>query len=218
MSNTMTLSQLKLVADALEKNNIHTYCVENKEQVVPLLSTLLHEGDTIAVGGSMSLQEAGVMKLLRSGKYNFLDRDRQGITPDERLECMKQSLSAKVFLCSSNAVTRNGELYNVDGKGNRVAALCFGPEKVILVVGCNKIVEDLPAAIKRVKTVAAPLNTKRLNCQTPCALTGHCLFPDGTMAQGCASPQRICVTSVTSAFQREKDRISVILVGETLGY
>ncbi len=218
MNTTMTLSQLEPIAAALEKNNIRAYCVENKEQVVPLLSTLLQEGDTVAVGGSQSLQESGVMDLLRSGKYVFVDRDKPGLTPEERLECMKQGLSVKAFLCSSNAVTKNGELYNVDGKGNRVAAFCFGPEKLILVVGCNKIVEDLPAAVKRVKTIAAPLNTRRLNCQTPCAKTGHCLYPGGTMAQGCASPQRICVTGVISAFQREKDRIHVILVGESLGY
>lgn len=218
MNTTMTVTQLQPIADALEKNNIRAYCVENKEQVLPLLSTLLQEGDTVAVGGSQSLKETGVMDWLRCGDFNFIDRDKPELTPEERLECMKQGLSAKVFLCSSNAVTQNGELYNVDGKGNRVAALCFGPEKVILVVGCNKIVEDLPAAVKRVKMVAAPLNTRRLNCQTPCAKTGHCLYPDGTMAQGCASPQRICVTGVISAFQREKDRIHVILVGESLGY
>ena len=218
MSETMTLSQLEIVAAALEKNNIRTYCVENKEQVVPLLSTLLQEGQTVAVGGSQTLQESGVMDLLRSGKYTFIDRDEPGLMSEERLERMHQGLSAKTFLCSSNAVTQKGELYNVDGKGNRVSALCFGPEKVILVVGCNKIVEDLPAAVKRVKTIAAPLNTRRLNCQTPCAKTGHCLFPDGTMAQGCTSPQRICVSGVISAFQREKDRIHVILVGESLGF
>lgn len=218
MNITMTLSQLEPIAAALEKNNMRAYCVENKEQVVPLLSTLLHEGDTVAVGGSQSLKESGVMDLLRGGKYVFIDRDKPELTPEERLKCMQQGLSAKAFLCSSNAVTKNGELYNVDGKGNRVAALCFGPEKVILVVGCNKIVEDLPAAVKRVKMIAAPLNTRRLNCQTPCAKTGHCLCPDSTMAQGCTSPQRICVTGVISAFQREKDRIHVILVGESLGY
>ncbi len=218
MNTTMTLSQLEPIAAALEKNNMRAYCLESKEQVVPLVSTLLQEGETIAVGGSQSLKESGVMDLLRSGKYAFIDRDEPSLTPEERLECMKKGLSAKAFLCSSNAVTKNGELYNVDGKGNRVSALCFGPEKVILVVGCNKIVEDLPAAVKRVKTIAAPLNTQRLNCQTPCAKTGHCLHPDGTMAQGCTSPQRICVTGVISAFQREKDRIHVILVGESLGY
>lgn len=218
MNTTMTVSQLEPIAAALEKNNIRAYCVESKEQVVSIVSSLLQEGQTVAVGGSQSLKESGVMDLLRGGKYAFIDRDKPGLTPEERSECMRQSLSAKAFLCSSNAVTKNGELYNVDGKGNRVAALCFGPEKVILVVGCNKIVEDLPAAVKRVKTIAAPLNTRRLNCQTPCAKTGHCLYPDGTMAKGCTSPQRICVTGVISAFQREKDRIHVILVGESLGY
>ncbi|MBO5928730.1 MAG: LUD domain-containing protein, partial [Clostridia bacterium] len=116
-------------------------------------------------------------------------------------------------------ITKNGELYNVDGNGNRVAALCYGPKKVILVVGCNKIVDDLPAAVKRVKTVAAPLNARRLHCQTPCAETGHCLCPDSLSSMdGCASPGRICGMGVVTGRQRNKGRIHVILVGESLGY
>ncbi len=216
---TMTAEQLEPIAEALRKNNMNAYCVEHKEQVLPLLSTLIKSGDTVAVGGSQSLEEIGVTEWLRSGDFHFIDRNQPGITPEQKNERMVQSLAANVYLCSSNAVTKTGELYNVDGNGNRVAALCYGPQSVVLVVGCNKIVNDLPEAVKRVKTIAAPLNTRRLQCKTPCAQTGCCVCPDSpTFAQGCASPQRICAMSVVTGFQRKVGRFHVILVGEPLGY
>lgn len=216
---TMNAEQLEPVAEALRKNNMSVYCVERKEQVLPLLSTLVNRGDTVAVGGSQTLEETGVIEWLRHGDFCFIDRGKPGLTPEERGECMAKSLTATVFLCSANAVTKQGELYNVDGNGNRVAALCYGPKTVVLVVGCNKIVNDLPEAVKRVKTVAAPLNTRRLHCKTPCAETGHCICPDApTFAEGCTSPQRICGMSVVTGRQRTAGRIHVILVGEPLGF
>ena len=216
---TMTLAQLEPIAEALRKNNMTAYCVKSKEEVVPLVKNLLHRGEAVAVGGSMSLFETGVIDLLRSGDYRFLDRYAKNLTPEELEDIYRNSLLADVFLCSSNAVTQNGELYNVDGRSNRIAPIAFGPKTVVMVVGCNKIVEDLSAASRRVKTVAAPLNAKRLHCQTYCAIKGVCQAVDGKeYTDGCGSPGRICVNYLISARQRIPNRIHVILVGESLGF
>ena len=215
----MTLSELESVAEALRRNRMIAHCVEKKEDVLPLLKQLLKPQCSVAVGGSVSLFETGVMDFIKDGEYRFLDRYAPGLTPEEITTVFQQSMVADVYLCSSNAVTRNGELYNVDGRANRVAALAFGPETVIVIVGCNKIVDDLPAAYRRVKTIAAPLNAKRLNCNTYCAQTGACVAVDSACcADGCQSEDRICSAYLVSGWQRVKNRIQVILVGETLGF
>lgn len=117
----------------------------------------------------------------------------------------------QILICSSaNAITENGELYNVDGNSNRVAALVYGPDSVIVVAGYNKIVPDIDAAVQRVKKVAAPINAVRLHCETPCAKVGECM--------NCHSEGRICCNYVVSAQQRHKNRIKVVLVGEELGF
>ena len=167
--------QAEAVIEKLERNNMKGYYAASKAEAVEKVAELLHEGDTVAVGGSMSLEEAGVMALLRSGRYQFLDRYAPGLTREEIEEIYRRSFFADAYLCSSNAVTMNGELYNVDGNSNRVAAICYGPKSVIMVVGCNKIVRDIPAAITRVKRRSAPANAIRLHCQTPCAQTGSCV-------------------------------------------
>lgn len=159
------------------------------------------------------------MALLRSGRYQFLDRYAPGLTREEIEEIYRRSFFADAYLCSSNAVTMNGELYNVDGNSNRVAAICYGPRSVIMVVGCNKIVRDIPAAVIRVKRRSAPANVARLRCDTPCAKTGACagIQREG-MTDGCGVDGRICCNYLVSARQRVPGRIKVILVGEELGY
>ncbi len=215
----MSLAELEPIAAALRKNNMAAHCVQSREDVVPLVKTLLHTGDTVAVGGAVTLFETGVIDLLRSGDYHFLDRYQDGLTPEELGAIFAKSLTADVFLCSSNAVTHDGELYNVDGRANRISPIAFGPTTVVMVVGCNKIVDDLSAAVGRVKTVAAPLNAKRLNCQTPCAVTGACMAVDSRRyTDGCQSPDRICAQYLISGWQRVRNRIHVILVGESLGF
>lgn len=206
------------VIGALRKNRMLADYVSTREEVVPLLKTLIAAGSTVATGGSRTLEEAGVTDLLRSGDYVFYDRNDPALSPDEKAEITAKGATADVYLCSSNAITEKGELYNVDGFSNRVAAIANGPRKVIMVVGINKIVPDLDAAIRRVKTIAAPLNTKRLNCDTYCLKTGVCMGVDGGMTDGCHSPARICCTYLISAQQRVENRIHVILVGESLGF
>lgn len=205
----------------LEKNNMQVYRVETKAEIPQKVSELLKEGDTVGVGGAVTLFESGVIELLRSGKYNLLDRYEEGLTKEQIHQIFIDSFSADAYITSSNAITENGELYNVDGNSNRVAAICFGPKSVIIVAGYNKLVKNLDEAIARVKTIAAPSNCRRLSCQTYCKETGECMSLNDNasgMTGGCSSPGRICCNYVVSAYQGRKDRIKVILVEEELGY
>lgn len=215
----MSVALLEQTAAALRKNNMDAYCVENKADAVALVKTLLHAGDTVGVGGSRTLDELGVIDLLRGGDYRFIDRYEQGLTAEQLRDRYVAALGADVFLCSSNAVTMRGELYNVDGLSNRVAALCYGPRSVVLVVGKNKIVPDLKAAEHRIKTIAAPLNAQRLHCETYCQTQNECMQAEGEYCtDGCHSKARICCTYVVSGYQRIPGRIKVILVNENLGF
>ena len=211
-------TSIQKVIDNLRKNRIAVEYVASKDDVLPLVKALLPSGCTVATGGSKSLMETGVLDLLNNGDYRFLDRMNPELTPEERQQITLDGGQADVYLCSSNAITENGELYNVDGNCNRISAISFGPKRVIMVVGINKIVPDLNAAIARVKTIAAPLNTKRLNCDTYCNKVGVCMGLDGKMTDGCHSPARICCNYLISGQQRVPDRITVILVGESLGF
>lgn len=201
---------------ALRRNRMAADYVATTAEIVPLLERLLPAGAKCALGGSESLKEAGVLELLHSGKYELIDRYEPGLTPEQTEERVRAGLTADVFLCSSNAVTERGELVNVDGRSNRCAALLYGPKRVFLVVGVNKIVPDVAAGLERVKTIAAPRNAERLGCATGCRATGKCVT-DEPFA-GCASEGRICSNYVISAMQRTQDRIHVILCGEPLGY
>lgn len=209
---------IQKVMENLRKNRIAVEYVHTKAEVLPLVKSLIPNGSTVATGGSKSLAETGVTDWLKSGDIRFLDRMNPQLSAEERQQVTLDGGQADVYLCSSNAVTEAGELYNVDGNCNRISAIAFGPKQVIMVVGVNKIVPDMDAAIRRVKTIAAPLNTKRLNCDTYCHKTGICLGVDGKMTDGCASPARICCNYLISAQQRVPDRIRVILVGEELGF
>lgn len=200
--------RMERTADALRKNNMEATCVKTAQDVVPVVRSLLHPGDVVSNGGSVSLAETGIMDLLRSGEYRFLDRE--GLSGDELGRVYRDAFSADAYFASANAVTDAGEIFNVDGNGNRVAAIAFGPKKVILVVGCNKLVADLHEAETRLETLAAPANTKRLSCATPCRETGVCAH--------CHSPARVCCTYTVQRFQRQKGRIHVILVAEPLGF
>ncbi|HIZ19391.1 MAG TPA: lactate utilization protein [Firmicutes bacterium] len=211
--------QIRKTMENLRKNRMEAFYVPTAAEVPEQVASLLNVGDTVAVGGSMTLEQAGVMDLLRSGKYRFLDRYAPGLTPEQVRQVFLDSFSADAYLCSANAVTMNGELYNVDGNSNRVAAICYGPRSVIIVAGCNKLVPDLKAAFQRVKLTAAPANAARLGCATYCASAGVCQgLDEEAPTAGCGTQARICCNYVVSACQREAGRIKVILVGEPLGY
>lgn len=212
---------IKKTVENLRRNNMVPYVVEKGSDVLPLLKTLLPEGVTVGVGGSETLTKLGVISFLREGNYNFFDRYAKGLTRPEAVEVMRQSLIADAFITSSNAVTEKGELYNVDGNGNRVAALCFGPKEVFVIVGANKIVKDIKAAEERVKKIAAPKNCQRLALPSPCSKTGECVslsLENRELCDGCATESRICSSYVISSYQRNKDRIKVIICKESMGY
>ncbi len=202
----------------LKKNNMAGYYVSDRNQVLPLLKELIAPGATVSVGGSVTLDECNVLEFLKNGDYNYLDRYEKGLTREQMQEVFHKALFADVYLSSSNAVTEKGELYNVDGNSNRVAAILYGPKEVILICGINKIVTDLNAAIERMKTVAAPANSIRLSCDTPCAKTGRCAGINGGMTDGCSCDARICSNYTVCAKQQHVNRIKVIIVGESLGY
>ena len=186
---------------ALAKNRIPAVFVPTCQEAVQAVKELLSPGDVVSCGGSMTLEECGVRDLLKSGEYEFLDREAM-----DPQEAYRRTFSADVFLMSANAITEDGELYNVDG-----------PKRVIVVAGVNKLVRDLDEAISRVKCMAAPANGVRLQTHTPCSRMGRCSGADGRMTAGCASERRMCCQYVVTGYQRE-DRIRVVLVGEELGY
>jgi L-lactate utilization protein LutB len=201
----------------LQKNRITPYVVDSKEGVLTLLRQLIPIGSTVTHGGSVTLSECGIPDMLRNGDYRYLDRTAVA----DPMEVYQKGYGADIFLSSSNAITEDGELYNVDGNSNRISALCFGPKKVIIIAGINKIVPTLDDAIVRVKSIAAPQNARRLNCNTYCAKEGKCIsLVKGSrrMTDGCGSDTRICRNYLISGAQRDPERVTVIIVKENLGY
>lgn len=203
---------------ALKKNNMNAFYAQSSKEAVELVKSMLKKGDTVSFGGSVTLNESGMMELLRSGDYTVLDRFAEGVDP---MDVYAKTVNADAYFSSSNAITEDGELYNVDGLANRVSAITFGPKKVFIIAGYNKIVKDLDAAVLRVKTVAAPKNCVRLCKETYCAKNGKCVSLLGDnpgMTEGCHSDGRICRNYVVTAKQRDIERINVIIIGEELGY
>lgn len=194
----------------LEKNNIKGYYVKNNDELIDIIKSISKEGEMVSLGGSMTLFETKVIDFLRSGRYNFLDRYKEDLTPADIKEIYRKSFYADTYFASANAVTEEGEIYNVDGNGNRVAAMLYGPDKVILIVGVNKIVKDLDEAIRRNKEICAPANARRLNTATPCAKVGYCM--------NCSSEDRICCEYTVIKRQRTANRMHVIFINDILGF
>lgn len=217
--NKIIKKRLERTAQNLKKNNMAVYFADKKEDVPSIVKSIIKEGDVVSHGGTATLTECGLSELLNNGKYTYLDRSK--VSPENIHQLYLDSFSADVYITSSNAITEDGLLYNVDGNSNRVAAIAYGPKSVIVIAGYNKIVHDLEEAQTRVKTIAAPANTTRLNCDTFCKEKGYCASlakKESGMCSGCSSPARICCNYLVSAYQRHKDRIKVILVNEELGY
>lgn len=213
MNITKTIENLK-------KNNMETFLVKTKEEAKALALSLIPEGAVCASGGSVTLKECAIVEAIKMGNYTYLDRNDPNLSNEEKEQMVLRAQTCDVYLSSSNAITEDGELYNVDGNSNRVSNLLFGPKNVIIVAGTNKIVKDLDEAVYRVKTIAAPLNCKRLGCDTYCAKEGKCvsLVFGGNMPKGCNSDGRICVNYTVMSRQRKKDRVKIILVEQDLGY
>lgn len=192
----------------LRKNRMEAYFVKDSAEAVELVKNLIPEGSVCRVGGSRTLHETGIIGLLENGNYDY--KDSHTVPAEEVEAARREAFFADYFLASANAITDDGEIYNVDGAGTRVAPIIFGPKNVILVAGTNKIVSDVSAAEDRLRNLAAPANAKRLGCKTPCAETGVCM--------DCKSPARICCSYTLLGYQRIPNRIKVIIIGEHLGY
>lgn len=215
--------RIERTVKALQENGMTVYRAEDKWAAADIVESLINEGESIGVGGSATLDECSILELIRDEKYDFIDRYEQGLSKEEIRSRQVEALGADVFITSSNAVTEDGFLYNVDGMGNRIAAIAFGPKSVIVIVGSNKIVRNLDEAVIRVKSEAAPANTKRLSCDTYCRAEGRCVsLNDPKTAEklgaGCKSQARICCDYLISGPQRFRGRIKVIIVDEPLGF
>jgi L-lactate utilization protein LutB len=199
--------------EALKKNGFEAlYTPTKKEAVSKVLDFVVPEA-VVGIGGSVSLRELGLPDLLRSRGHEVADHweaGRRGATSDDVLEIRRQQINSDVFITSTNAVTENGELINIDGGGQRVAAMIFGPKRVVVVAGVNKIVGDLKEGLDRVRNVASPMNARRLNRKTPCVVTGVC--------SDCDSPDRICNATTIIHKKMGNTDTAIILVGEKLGY
>lgn len=199
----------RILVKNLQSRRFEAFYCASKEEALEKALELIPEGSTIGWGGALSAQQIGLQDALNQGNYNAIDRDRC-TTREEKEQAAKDSLVADVFLTGANAISLDGQMVNIDGNGNRVAAIIYGPKTVLVVAGMNKVVDTLEDALKRARTVAAPMNMQRFDGETPCAHTGTCA--------DCKSEQCICNQIVITRHCRPVGRIKFILVGEELGF
>lgn len=190
----------------LEKRNMKGYYAKDKDEALKIALSLIPEGSKVARGGSMSVNEIGLADALTNGNYDYCNRD---IATDKRAAELF-AYDADVYIGSTNAISSDGVLINIDGNSNRVSAYAYGPRKLVLVVGMNKVASDVDAAMKRARGDAATTNVQRFGLSTPCTKTGRCM--------DCLSPDTICCQFLVTRYSRHKDRIHVILVNESLGF
>lgn len=197
--------KIKKTIEALKNNNINALYAETEEDAVERALELIDKDSTIGMGGSMTLKQIGLIDRLKQDGYGLIDWVYEKRSAKEKTALLKQTLTADVFLTSTNALTMEGKLVNKDGRGNRLAALVYGPDRVIVIAGDNKIVKDTDEGLKRIENIAAPMNVKRLNKNTPCAKSGKC--------EDCDSEDRICRHTVITEKQAPgQSRINVIIV------
>lgn len=207
--NKMADEKLTKLVEKLKQNNFEAEIVPNKETAKKRMLEIIPKWSKVSYGGSVTITSTGIKEELKKGDYKFIDWTN--VEGKEKEKLLLESLYSDYYLASSNAITMDGHLVNIDGRGNRVAAFCYGPKKVIMVIGKNKITEDEVTGIARIKAVAAPLNAKKLGKNTPCAKTGKCA--------NCKSEDRICRTiTINQSQYKNSNRIHIILVDEELGF
>jgi len=194
------------VISGLESRNMKGYYAKDKEEALKIALEIIPDKAVVTMGGAMSAHEIGLVKALKEGDYNFIDRDEE----KDKRAAMLAAYDADFFLTSANAITEDGVMVNIDGNSNRVSAIAQGPKHVLVIVGMNKVCPDADTAMKRARNVAAPINAQRFGLNTPCAKTGACM--------DCKSPDTICCQFLITRFSRHKDRIHVIVVNDSLGF
>ena len=184
------------------------YCPDSASALAKALE-LIPEGASVGWGGALSAQQIGLIDAVKSGNFAAIDRDA-ATTPEERTQALKRCLTADVFLCGANALSLDGQMVSIDGTGNRVAAIAYGPDTILVIAGMNKVCDTLDDAVTRARTVAAPMNKQRFPFKTPCEVTGACA--------DCKSEESICNQILITRNCRPAGRIKFVLVGEELGF
>ena len=198
-----------LLVKNLQKRHFDAYYCADREEALAKALELIPKGVSVGWGGAQSAEDIGLLNAVRTGDYNAIDRDTAR-SPEERVKIMKQALLSDVFIVGANALSLDGQMVSIDGNGNRVAAIVYGPESVIVIAGMNKVVATLEDAVRRARTVAAPMNKQRFALETPCEITGACA--------DCKSEGCICNQILITRNSKPAGRIKVILVGEELGF
>ncbi|MDO4437875.1 MAG: lactate utilization protein [Eubacteriales bacterium] len=201
----------KYVAERLDKRGFEAYYVDNSEEALEMAKKLIPETAVVSFGGSATAEEIGLVDSLKKSN-KVIDRDKAK-DQEERTELMRQALLSDVYVCGTNAISEDGQLVNIDGTGNRVAAITFGPKEVIIVAGMNKVTKTLEDAVRRARTIAAPANMMRFaneESTTPCSKTGACFDCN----------QKDCICNIINITRRSRveGRIKIILIGENLGF
>ena len=192
----------------LKNRHFDAYYCATKEEALSKALELIPEGASVGWGGVLSAHQIGLVEALNAGNYRAIDRDKCA-TAEEKLQAAKDSVFADVFLTGANALSLDGQMVNIDGTGNRVAAIVYGPKEVLVIAGMNKVVDTLEDAVTRARTVAAPMNQQRFGLNNPCTATGSCA--------DCKSESCICNQILITRHCRPVGRIKFILVGEDLG-
>jgi len=200
----------QLALTALKANGFEVIYADNANEALDKVMSFIPKRAKVGIGGSVTVRDIGLVEAIeKQSNTIFMDWGKP-LELKEKIKVRKDALTSDVYLTSSNAITLQGQLVNIDGTGNRVSAMIFGPKKVIIVAGANKLVDTLDEALARIRNIAGPLNGKRLNLKTPCALTGKCT--------DCNSPDRMCKVKVILEKKPSLSDITIVLVGENLGY
>lgn len=196
------------VAENLKRRHFDAYYCQTSKEAADLVLSLIPDGDVVSWGGSETINQLNLLNTIRK-THPVIDRDSAS-TPEERVELMRKALLCDTFLTSSNAISEDGQLFNIDGNGNRAAALVYGPKSVIVVAGMNKVTPTIEDAVTRARSIAAPFNAQRFELDTPCNKTGSCA--------DCLNKNSICASMVRTRICRPEGKIKVVLVGESLGF
>ena len=199
----------EVLVKALQKRHFEAYYCASKDEALKQVLALLPEGSTVGWGGAVSAAQVGVQEAVNAGNYNVIDRD-QFSDPAEKLRCMRECFDADYFITGANAISLDGQMVNIDGNGNRVGMIVYGPRHIIVVAGMNKVCPSIEDAVKRARTVAAPMNQQRFGLPNPCTCTGVCA--------DCLTETSICNQILITRNCKPAGRIKFVLVGEELGF